>query len=93
MLRITKQAADHLAKLRTDKGLDGRVGVRFVRNGGRVGLTFTRTPEKGDRVVPRDGMAVYLAPDVADAFEQSIIDATTEDDRTRLVLRRQAVAR
>ena len=52
------------------KGFDGPVGVRFVRNGSRLGLTFARTPEKGDRVVSRAGIAVYLAPGVADAFEQ-----------------------
>ena len=62
MFRITKQAAAHLEELRTEKGFDGPVGVRFVRNGSRLGLTFARTPEKGDRVVPGDSIAVYLAP-------------------------------
>ncbi len=92
MLMVTRRAADHLAKLRTDRGLDGRVGVRFVRNGARIGLTFTSKPEKDDRIVPRGGMPVYLAPGIAAALEQSVIDATTDEDRTWLVLRRQPVA-
>ena len=89
MLRITKQAAAHLEELRTEKGFDGPVGVRFVRNGSRLGLTFARTPEKGYGVVPRDGIAVYLAP----GCRRRPSGRATEDQGTTLVLRRRAMAR
>lgn len=86
MLQITQRAIDHLEHLRSEKGLDGRAGVRFVRNGVRLGLTFTVAPEAGDRLVPRPGIAIYLAPAVAEAFDRSIIDAKAGEDRVRLVL-------
>ena len=93
MFQITQRAIGHLEQLRRQKGLDSGTGVRFVRSGGRVGLTFTRAPEEGDRVVPRSGLALYLAPSVVEAFDHSVIDATAAEDRMRLVVRPQRSAR
>jgi Fe-S cluster assembly iron-binding protein IscA len=92
VLQVTERAIDHLEGLRRKKGFDERVGVRFVRNGERVALTFARGPKKGDRVVPRDRIPVYLASEVADTFDHSIVDAKTADERTWLVLRPQRKA-
>jgi Fe-S cluster assembly iron-binding protein IscA len=92
MMQITERAATYLERLRSEKGLDGKSGVRFVRNGAKVALRFAPAPEKGDRVVRRDGLAVYLAPEVVEKFDRSIVDARTREARTWLVLRKQTPA-
>lgn len=86
-MHITEQAASHLQRIRTEKGHDDSKAARLVRNAGRVGLTFTAEPEHGDEVVGFEGIRVFIAPDVATTFEQSTIDAQTEDGKTFLVLR------
>jgi Fe-S cluster assembly iron-binding protein IscA len=90
MLQITPRAIDHLQHLRTRRGLADDVGVRFVRNGARVGLTFAPAPESDDRVDARAGMRVYLSPEVVEVFDRSIVDARTDAGRTWLVLRPQS---
>jgi Fe-S cluster assembly iron-binding protein IscA len=90
MLQMTTRAVSHIEQLRAKQGHDGRTGVRFLRRGGRLGLTFAANPASGDRVVPCDGVVVYLASDIAEAFERSVIDAETTDGGTKLVVRRKA---
>ena len=93
MFEITKAAVDHLRKLRNEKGLDESMGVRFVGNEGRLGLRFRKSPDKDDQVVSQEGIAIYVAPEVADKFEQSIIDARTQGTRRALILRRPKTPR
>jgi Fe-S cluster assembly iron-binding protein IscA len=93
MFEITKAAVDHLRKLRREKGLDESMGVRFVGNEGRLGLRFRKSPDKDDRVMAQEGIEIYLAPEVADKFEESIIDARTQGTRRALILRRPKTPR
>lgn len=88
MLEITKAAVDHLRKLRKEKGLDDSMGVRFVGSEGRLGLRFRKEPDKNDQVVSQEGLSIYVAPEVAEKFEASIVDARTQGTRRALVLRR-----
>ena len=88
MLQITPKATEHLVRVRRERGFDNTTAPRFVRNGPRVGLTFT-PPEATDQVVKESGLAVYLEADVATALEGSIIDARPEDGKVVLVVRQQ----
>jgi Fe-S cluster assembly iron-binding protein IscA len=92
MLKLTTKAANHLRKVRKERGLDERAGARFVGKGGRVRLTFANAPQKGDKVVKGADIPVYVAPDVADTLDQSIIGARVQEGRTVLIFRRKAAA-
>ena len=92
MLRLTSSASRHLVKLRKERGVDDRAGVRFVSKEGRVGLTFSLNPVHGDREIDGEAIKVYIAPEIAPALDESIIDARDEDGKTALVLRKQATA-
>jgi Fe-S cluster assembly iron-binding protein IscA len=87
MLQLTPKATEHLRQVRRERGFDDKAGARFVSNGARVGLTFVSTPEPSDRVVDGAGIPVYLAPDVAAAMDESVIDARPEDGKVILVIR------
>ena len=89
MLQVTPQATRHLLRLRAERGVDASQGVRLVRKGARIGLTFTPKPEPDDEVADGRGIAIYVAPDVAAAIDESVIDAREEDGKTALVLRQQ----
>lgn len=90
MLELTSKAALHLIKLRGERGIDDRAAVRFVSKEGRVGVTFSLNPMDGDRVVEGDEIKVFVAPEIAPALDESIIDARDEDGKTALVMRKQA---
>jgi Fe-S cluster assembly iron-binding protein IscA len=92
VLKLTSSASRHLVKLRKERGVDDRAGVRFVSKEGRVGLTFSLNPVKGDREMDSDAIKVYIAPEIAPALDESIIDARDEDGKTALVLRKQTTA-
>ena len=92
MLTLTTKATRHLIEVRRKRGFDVHAGARFVGKGARVGLTFVRTPGKGDRVVASEEIKVYVAPDIADALDWAIIDARDEDGHTALVMRRREAA-
>ena len=91
MLKLTKAATAHLLRVRTDRGFDPSAGARFVRGGaGGVGLTFARAPQEGDTVLTGSDFPVYVAEDVAEILDRSIIDETTTEDReSRLLIRPQ----
>ena len=90
MLQITPEATRHLLRLREQRGVDQSLGARLVSNGARVGLTFTPGPGPDDRVADGRGIAIYVAPEVAAAMNESIIDAREEGGKTSLVLRQQS---
>jgi Fe-S cluster assembly iron-binding protein IscA len=92
VLKLTSSASRHLVKLRKERGVDDRAGVRFVSKEGRVGLTFSLKPVHGDREIDGEAIKVYIAPEIAPALDESIIDARDEDGRTALVLRKQTTA-
>jgi hypothetical protein len=90
MIQVTPEAANHLLRLRTERGFEPNSAARFIRNSGRVGLTFAPAPEPGDRVVEGvEGIPVCVAPDVVEALDHSIVDARAEDGKMVLVIRRK----
>jgi Fe-S cluster assembly iron-binding protein IscA len=90
MLQVTPEATQHLLRVRRERGLDDADSARFVRQTGRIGLTFTRSPEADDQFVDGGEIPIYLAADVAPALEDSVIDARPDDGRTVLVIRKPA---
>jgi Fe-S cluster assembly iron-binding protein IscA len=89
MLRLTPQAIDHLARVRREKGLDSGLVPRFVRNSGRLRLTFARGPETGDRVVDDGRVSTIVASSASDLIEDATIDVRTEEGKSVLVVRRR----
>lgn len=90
MIQVTPEAANHLLRLRSERGFDPKSAARFIRNDGRVGLTFAPAPQPGDRVVEDvDSIPVCVAPDVVDALDQATVDARAEDGKMVLVIRRR----
>jgi Fe-S cluster assembly iron-binding protein IscA len=90
MLQLTPEATSHLVRVRRKRGLDDQNGARFFSRGTGVGLTFAAAPEPGDRVIDQKDIAVFVAPEVAEALDGSVIDARIEQGKSVLVLRRQA---
>jgi Fe-S cluster assembly iron-binding protein IscA len=89
MLRLTPTAVTHLVNVRRERGVDEGAGARFVSQGRRVRLTFESAPRDGDTVLKAPEIEVFVANDIADALDRSVIDAQREEDKTILVLRRQ----
>ena len=87
MVKITQLATEHLLRLRDERGKDGQ-SPRFVASRSRLRLTFAQRPEPADQVVEQDGLAVYVAADVAPSLERKVIDARVEGGKSHLVLRR-----
>ena len=92
MLQLTPKATSHLVRIRRLRGLDDQNGARFVAKGGSVGLTFAVAPEPGDRVIEQKDIAVFVAQEVAEAHDGSLIDTRLEQGKPVLVLRRQTGA-
>lgn len=93
MLQLTSEATRYLLKVRRERGVDDRAGARFVSKGGRVGLTFALAPVAGDRVLNGAEIKVFVAPEIAETLDESIIDARDEDGQTALIMRKQAAAK
>lgn len=92
MLQITSKATTYLQRVRTERGLKPTNGARFVHRNGRVALTFAPAPQPGDRVVPATGISVYVASEVADKLDRSLIDVRRRQDKLGLtILRREHV--
>jgi hypothetical protein len=89
MLKITTEATDHLLPIRTESGFDEGVGARFARGTNGVGLTFADAPEPGDQVLTGFDLPVFIAEDVNARLERSLIDVSSVEDASRLVLRSQ----
>ena len=90
MARITKDATRHLKRLHAEKGLDGEASVRILRRSGRLGMTFSEAPQDGDTRLDQDGVHVYIARELADPLDGSVIDVEMGGERPRLVVRHRA---
>jgi Fe-S cluster assembly iron-binding protein IscA len=88
MLQLTTAATDHLIRVRDERGRSKDSAARFVSKGARVGLTFAAKPGPKDHVIEGAGIAVYLAPEVAEKLENAVIDASVDEGRAILVMRR-----
>jgi Fe-S cluster assembly iron-binding protein IscA len=92
MVQITTSAAQHLARVRDERGLGGQ-SARLVAKDGGVRLTFTTDPAPGDQRVDAAGMSLFIASEVAGRLEGSTIDTQPEGDRAALVIRGRPASR
>ncbi|HTK44570.1 MAG TPA: hypothetical protein VL749_04355 [Patescibacteria group bacterium] len=93
MLELTAEASRHLVQVRGERGHGPTAGARFVPTAGGVGLTFSSAPEPGDRVVEADGIAIYLAPEVADKLDGGTVDVGDKGGKAALYFRLPSRAR
>ena len=73
------------------QGVPESQGVRIFgeedgTGGLQVRLTFTEDPLEGDDVIEEQGVEFYVAPEVKEPLEDSIIDVA-EEDTGRLAIR------
>jgi Fe-S cluster assembly iron-binding protein IscA len=89
MIRVTSHANKYLRQVREAKGIESTAGARFVRSPGGIGVTFATAPAPGDQVVGAKDLTLYIPDDLAAALANSIIDVSSENGNSRLVLRPQ----
>jgi Fe-S cluster assembly iron-binding protein IscA len=87
MIQVTEQATKHLVRVRGERGLSLDAAARFVQSGTGVGLTFSSRPEPGDRILHSDGLAIFVAPEVATKLEGATIDVSDKSGKAALYLR------
>ena len=95
MLEITPAASDVVQNLREQRGLPDGCGLRVYANTDEgensqraVRLGFADEPFAGDQVAEQDGERVFVAPEVADLLDGSILDVDGSGDDAKLVLHR-----
>ena len=92
MLQVTPSAVEHIARVREIRNVQGEV-PRLVGNGALVGLQFVERPARDDQRIESGASPIYVAANVANALEQSILDARIDpgwdDVDTTLVVRLQ----
>lgn len=95
MLQITQQAAALLTEARAGAGAPDTFGVRFFAEtdtpaGTQIGLNFVPQPVEGDQVSKQEGLAVYVAPEVAEPLTAAVVDAKPVNGTPQLVLEADA---
>ena len=83
MLQITHGAATFLSELRRGQDVPETYGLRIFPETTEpdeitVALGFTDAPADGDQVTERDGLRVFVAPELAAPLEDAAIDVTAE---------------
>lgn len=94
MLQITHGAATFLSELRRGHDVPETYGLRVFPESTApgevsIGLGFTDTPLEGDHVTERDGLRVFVAPELAEPLEDAEIDVAGENGTPRIVFRPQ----
>lgn len=96
MLQMTTEAAATLTRARAQEGLPEHFGVRIFAapdptsnssNRPVFGFGFVEGPEAGDAVGEAEGTPYYVAPEVAPALDDVVLDVA---DTGSLVLTKQA---
>ena len=96
MLEITDAAENAIRLLRQGSDLPESTALRIApipsSDGGlAIGLAFTDGPEDGDHEVSaKPDFSVYVAPELAGAFERATLEATADEEGVELELRTQA---
>ncbi len=95
MLQITQGAAALLTELRKGQDVPDDYGLRVFPETTQpgevtIGLGFTDAPAAGDQVTEKEGLKVFVAPELAAPLEDAAIDVTQEDGASRLVFRPQS---
>jgi len=92
MLTLTPTAASVLTETKTRQGIPDDASLRVASapttNGEQPGITlgFVDTPQEGDQIGEAHGLAVCVAPDVAEALDGAQIDVQQEGDDAQLVI-------
>ncbi|MGQ0607102.1 MAG: hypothetical protein ACT4OQ_01375 [Chloroflexota bacterium] len=95
MLQITNGAATFLSELRQGQDVPETYGLRVFPESTEpgeitIGLGFTDAPVEGDQVTEKDGLKVFIAPELATPLEDAAIDVAAENDgAARLIFRPQ----
>jgi Fe-S cluster assembly iron-binding protein IscA len=89
MVQVTPKAIEHLAKLRSDRGMSRKAGARFVPRAVGVSYTFSDKPEPGDAVIDSADLPIYIAEEAAQRLSGSTIDVSAKGDKPKLVVVRQ----
>lgn len=91
MVRVSTTAVALLEESRRSQGIPESHGVRVYgeenqQGGMDVRLAFTDDPEDGDHTVEEHGTEFFIAPEVVQPLEDSVIDVAGEDSQ-QLTLR------
>ena len=95
MLQITNGAATFLTELRRGQDVPDTHGLRVFPESAEpgeitIGLGFTDSPLEGDQVTEKDGLKVFVAPELAAPLNEAAIDVAAETDgAARLIFRPQ----
>jgi len=93
VFEVTSQAAAALAHSRTKIGLNDTIAIRISAsesgNGSSAGyqLRFASHPSAGDVILESAGTKVFLASELVDPLETSILDTVETPQGERLVLK------
>lgn len=94
MLTITHEAAVLLEQQRHAAEAPDTFGVRLFAatppGGGSpsVALAFVPEAKPGDRVTEQEGVTAFVAPEVTDALDDAVLDASPVDGDIELVIHR-----
>lgn len=94
MLQITDAAMNMLRDVRTESEAPEEAAARFAltTDGGQqsIAFMFAEEPIEGDHKVADDGeLEVYVAPELVEPLDQAVVDATSTERGTELMLREQ----
>ena len=96
MFELTSRAAAALAQTRAQSGLGDTIAIRISPsesgNGSSTGyqLCFAAHPAPNDLVVESAGTRVFVAAEVAEPLEASVLDTVDTADGQRLILKRRS---
>jgi Fe-S cluster assembly iron-binding protein IscA len=94
VLEITQGAAALLTELRAGQDVPDSYGVRVFPESTEpgevtIGLGFADSPADGDQVTEKDGLKVFVAPELATPLQDAAIDVEGGNGASRLVFRPQ----
>ena len=92
MLTITHEAAVLLEQQRHAAEAPDSFGVRLASPPGggspSVALAFVPEAKPGDQVTEQEGVTAFVAPEVTDALDDAVLDASPVDGDIELVIHR-----
>jgi Fe-S cluster assembly iron-binding protein IscA len=92
MVQITQEATGVVQTMREQRGIPDDYGLRVYSDNTDDGqqairLGFADEPFEGDQVTEGERARVFVAPDLADALADVVIDVDEAGEETKLVLR------
>lgn len=91
MLQVSDSAATVLADARAAQEVPDSYGVRVFSQPGddgqaAVAIAFAESPVEGDQISAQAGTEVYVAPDVAEAVSERVLDVADTPQGPALAL-------